>query len=181
MATRSHQSKARQAAWPQPTPAAKPSAASNQSHANADPPRDIEYQQSAQGGSRGSSPPNSPEVQSTPRTNRMPPSYPNSFRGFSDVPGTLRSTSAANADSPRSTLQPKPPRATQPPPGRQACWKHRRSHTKAQARVACLQPAQKPCPSALYQGPVHAGRDAEPACVACLCKNPKACKACSVE
>ena len=107
----------------------------------------------------------------------MPPSYPNSFRGFSDVPGTLWSTNAANADSPEAPCSPSLPEQRSSHLQHPACWKHRGSHTKAQARVACLQPTQKPCPTALHKGPVQAGMEAEPACVDCLCSRPKPAKA----
>jgi len=92
----------------------------------------------------------------TPQGNhKMAPGYPNSFRGFSDVPGTLTSINAANADSHRATLRPKIPKATRATPTTPCLLEAPEVPHQRPGQSGPPAASPQPCLMALYTRPMN--------------------------
>ena len=95
----------------------------------------------------------------TPWSTKLPPSCPNSFRGFSDGPGTpVEITSAGNADSPRGDTGPKIHRQREALQ-RSDPFCSRRSLAPRSGQKSLPATRQQPRPMALCKGPAQARRE----------------------
>jgi len=95
----------------------------------------------------------------TPWNTMLPPSYPNSFRGFSDGPGTpVEITSAGNADSHGGGTGPKIHRQREVLQlSDPFCSRRGLAPNSGQKSLPATR--QQPRPMALYKGPAQARRE----------------------